>query len=238
MASKVTRRKPPASSDQGRGDARERILSTARVLFSEKGFHPTGIREIAARARVNSQLIYYYYGGKSGLRRAVLEVAAGQVHELLQSAMRSRGSASYRLHAFVVAWVRNTLTEAATIRMLFRVAQEGDPDVVAIVRERAGRNVALIRQMLQRGVDTGEFRANLDPRFAAASLAGMVLFLTTSGPVVLPALGLQRDSHIIDALARHTADLFLRGIAAPVGRLPLPVRAGGRVAKARPRSSR
>jgi AcrR family transcriptional regulator len=191
--------------------ARERILSTAKNLFSQQGFHPTSIRDIAAAAHVNSQLIYYYFGGKSGLRRAVLEDAADRVYALLQDARRLRGSSLERLRSFIVSWAEITLGEAQTIRMLFRLAQEGDPSVASLVRGRAKRNVDLIRELLRDGMDSGEFRSDVDPRLAAASVVGMVFFAATS-PVLLPATSLQGEPKLVQRFAEHTADMFLNGI--------------------------
>jgi AcrR family transcriptional regulator len=52
---------------------REAILRAAQKLFAEKGYTTTGVREIAAEARVNSALVRRYFGSKEGLLRAALE---------------------------------------------------------------------------------------------------------------------------------------------------------------------
>jgi AcrR family transcriptional regulator len=47
--------------------AKIRLLEVAILCFAEKGFDATGIREIAQKARANSALVHYYFGGKTGL---------------------------------------------------------------------------------------------------------------------------------------------------------------------------
>jgi len=47
--------------------SRERLLEAAILCFAEKGFDATGIREIAQRAKANSALVQYHFGGKTGL---------------------------------------------------------------------------------------------------------------------------------------------------------------------------
>lgn len=46
---------------------RTRLLEAAVLCFAEKGFDATGIRDIAQRAKANSALVQYHFGGKTGL---------------------------------------------------------------------------------------------------------------------------------------------------------------------------
>ena len=52
---------------------KERILDSALVEFALKGYEGATIRSIAKRAGVNLAMISYYFGGKEGLYRSVLE---------------------------------------------------------------------------------------------------------------------------------------------------------------------
>lgn len=58
----------------GQPDTREQILTSARDLFSEKGYEATSVRAIAAGASVDAALINHYFGSKEGLFRAALEL--------------------------------------------------------------------------------------------------------------------------------------------------------------------
>jgi TetR/AcrR family transcriptional regulator, regulator of cefoperazone and chloramphenicol sensitivity len=64
----------PASSKPLRGDgaeARSRLLDAALMLFADRGFSATSIRDIAHAAQMNVASISYYFGDKAGLYRAV-----------------------------------------------------------------------------------------------------------------------------------------------------------------------
>jgi AcrR family transcriptional regulator len=60
-----TSHKPAPKRDRARTEAA--ILDSARILFSKKGFDATTTKEIAAKAKINEQLIQRYFGGKEGL---------------------------------------------------------------------------------------------------------------------------------------------------------------------------
>lgn len=51
------------------------ILQVARAVFAEYGLSGSRIEEIAARTETSKRMIYYYFGDKEGLYRAVLEDA-------------------------------------------------------------------------------------------------------------------------------------------------------------------
>jgi AcrR family transcriptional regulator len=83
-------------------EARQRLLDAALVLFADKGYAKTSIREIALAAQVNIAAISYYFGDKAGLYRVVfmdprtnphlanviLEGAVGGLEPALQGLIR------------------------------------------------------------------------------------------------------------------------------------------------------
>ena len=61
--------RPPGTSD-----TRERILTSARELFSRNGIDKTSIRAIAADADVDPALVHHYYGTKTQLFAAAIHI--------------------------------------------------------------------------------------------------------------------------------------------------------------------
>jgi AcrR family transcriptional regulator len=52
--------------------ARSRILTAAALVFARKGYGAAGIREIAQQADVNISMISYYFGGKEGVLKEII----------------------------------------------------------------------------------------------------------------------------------------------------------------------
>jgi len=47
--------------------SKQKVIDAASLLFFQKGFHGTSVRDIAEEATVNVSLISYYFKGKQGL---------------------------------------------------------------------------------------------------------------------------------------------------------------------------
>jgi len=68
--------------------SKQRIFDAALSLFARKGYDAVGIREIAKAAKVNISMLNYYYGGKIGILKAIVNefyekyyTAVGAVYE-------------------------------------------------------------------------------------------------------------------------------------------------------------
>jgi TetR/AcrR family transcriptional regulator len=205
-------------------ETRNKILEAATALFAANGAAGTTIRQIAAAAGVNSQLIYYYFRDKHGLFRAALEAAASRVDALLAQATEVDGPPQERLAIFVSEWVKVTLAEAQTIRMLHRAILEGDETLAEEIQRHASGHAKRISSLIAEGIADGAFRADLDPRRAVASLVGMVQYLALAEPILFTSTKLKPSREEHEAMARHTADLFLRGVVVP-RRVNSPARA-------------
>jgi AcrR family transcriptional regulator len=72
LATKENRRRPGRPS--GTSDTRDRILASARELFSRNGIGKTSIRAIATDAGVDAALVHHYFGSKEQLFAAAINV--------------------------------------------------------------------------------------------------------------------------------------------------------------------
>ena len=63
--------------------SQQRLLETAKHTFAVNGYQATATRDIASAAKVNISAITYYFGGKLGLYRAVLQDIARRVMQEL-----------------------------------------------------------------------------------------------------------------------------------------------------------
>ncbi|WP_226376938.1 forespore capture DNA-binding protein RefZ [Oceanobacillus halotolerans] len=65
--------------------SKQKVLDAASVLFFQKGFHGTSVRDISEKASVNVSLISYYFKNKQGL----LEYAVTQYYEAYLEAIEN-----------------------------------------------------------------------------------------------------------------------------------------------------
>ena|SRR5690625_1832460 len=64
---------------------KQKVVDAATLLFFQKGFHGTSVRDIAERAMVNVSLISYYFNSKQGL----LEYAVTNYYEMYLKTMET-----------------------------------------------------------------------------------------------------------------------------------------------------
>ena len=79
----MTRPRP----NEPRGDlTRQKILSTATILFAKHGYEGVSTRALAEMAEVNQPAIQYHFGSKEGLYRAVIQMIADDLAERMRGA--------------------------------------------------------------------------------------------------------------------------------------------------------
>ena len=87
------------SSESTNGHRKQAIINAGISEFSDKGFAGARINTIARKAKVNKQLIYYYFDSKVGLYEAALghlitrwdeRMAAGDPHPSVSEAVKAQ----------------------------------------------------------------------------------------------------------------------------------------------------
>ena len=64
------------------------IIETAEILFAERGFDGTSVRDIADEAGVNVAMISYYFGSKEKLMEALFELRVGSVKSRVETLIK------------------------------------------------------------------------------------------------------------------------------------------------------
>lgn len=190
--------------------SRDKLIEVAVPLFAIKGYAAVSIREIAAAAGINSALISYHFGGKSGLYTAVLEKEFTRVRimidELKQSGMGPRECLRIyaerlgRLHSTSPYLLRLVTSELTTPTACFET----------VIKKRVSAIAEFLMGVIEEGMKIGEFRRDLDAGNIARALAGMINFYFISTPIVrgfMPDSENRTESYITQALA-----IFMEGL--------------------------
>lgn len=166
-----------------RKDARPgELLAAALELFVEKGFAATRAEEVAKRAGVSKGTLFLYFSSKEELFKAVVrENISGRFDEWSQELDAYEGNSAELLrYCITVWWERVGSTQAAGISKLMMSEAGNFPELAAFYQaEVIAPGNALIQRVLQRGIDSGEFRP-MDLNYGAYLVMAPFLFLAIS----------------------------------------------------------
>jgi AcrR family transcriptional regulator len=162
---RLTRRSPQKASRQGRRRKAERpqeILDAAFEEFAASGYAAARLEDVAKRGGIAKGTIYLYFKNKERLFRAVVRSLIHPVFEKLGAFVGSfSGSAEELLRELLsrhYAQVVRNEKARAILRLL--IAESGKfPQLSDIFhREIIDPGVAALRQVVEKGVASGEFR--------------------------------------------------------------------------------
>jgi TetR/AcrR family transcriptional regulator len=170
----------PQSRRGRRKEARPgELLDAALDLFVEKGFAATRAEEVAARAGVSKGTLFLYFPSKEELFKAVVrENISGRFREWAEEYEAFEGDSAEMLrYCMVTWWERLGATRASGITKLIISEARNFPEIAAFYqKEVIVPGHALVRQILQRGVDRGEFRVD-DMDYAVYTVIAPMIFL-------------------------------------------------------------
>lgn len=189
------------------------LLDAALDLFVEKGFAGTRAEEVAARAGVSKGTLFLYFQSKEELFKAVVrENISGRFKEWNEEFETFEGTAAEMLaYCMNVWWERVGATRASGITKLMMSEAGNFPEIAAFYQQEVIQpGQALIRRIMQRGIDRGEFRP-LDLDYAIYSVIAPMIFLIlakhSTGTCGDPSLPGNAEKYVTTQV-----DTILRGI--------------------------
>jgi AcrR family transcriptional regulator len=194
---------------------RRRILDAATVEFARFGLGGARVDRIAARARANKRMLYYYYGSKEDLFLAALEESYARIrsaehgldleHSDPREALRRLVDFTWRYFVdnpeFMTLLNSENLHKGRHVRRSRRV------------RELHSPLVDTLRGILQRGERAGLFRAGVDPVQLYISIAGEGYFYLSNRYTLSRIFDRDlMDPRALQARAQHNADMILNAL--------------------------
>src|SRR5438552_17091410 len=194
---------------------RKKLLTAARREFAASGLAGARVDEIAARAGVNKQLVYHYFGDKDALYLAVLE----WVYEEIRAQERK-----LNLEGLPPQQAIKRLIEASFDHLA------AHPDFIVLLNDenrggarhvRGSRRlpamhsplVSMVSKILREGVRTGAFRRGLNPVQLYISIAGGSYFYFSNTPPLSAIFGTDLSSQAQRReRRRHVVDLVMHSL--------------------------
>jgi AcrR family transcriptional regulator len=193
-----------------RSEARARqILSCAKRVFAERGFHAANVSHICAAAGIGRGTLYLYFANKHAVLTAILRESLDRVRALMERQAQQtsfpppekvkRSAAIGVFEAQLREVLEVVFDDDDTLRILLREAVGLDVDVERILGEIDATFISIVERGIREGAAAGFIR-ELDAHIAATMVVGAVEKLALTA--------LRSDQPIdLDFLCREAARL-------------------------------
>lgn len=188
-----------------RKSRQDELYAAAARLFATKGYHATRVQDIADELGMLKGSLYYYFSSKEDL---LVKITEGRIEELLEAiqAIVATGYPPRQKVALAIDEHLRFFQQHVHIYTIFVKEQLAD------INKRTANNARkmnrayqqLWREMLEEGIDTGDFRPDIDSELIMRAILGLCNYTWTWYD---PAGRVQ-----IRELARIFTDLILSGI--------------------------
>ena len=204
---KLQRRDPAAT--------RMKLLTAARREFAQNGLAGARVDEIAARAGVNKQLVYHYFGDKDALYLDVLE----WVYEEKRTQERKLNLEGLPPERAIKKLIQSSFDHLAAhpdFIVLLNDENRGGAGHVRNSRKLEAMHsplVSMVSNILADGVRSGVFRKGIDAVHLYISIAGLSYFFFSNTPTLSAIFGKDLSSPAARrARRRHVVDLVMQSL--------------------------
>jgi AcrR family transcriptional regulator len=162
-------------------NTRDRILSSAKRLFEQKGYYETSMDDIVRSSHLSKGAIYGYFDSKESLFESLHDREFGTMIERAEVVVAGEGSASSKLERVAdIYFLSKDEPSREQCRMAFQfsAASLQMKPVHGRLEDQRLRIHSLLASILKEGVRSGEFRKGIDTESIASLLVATVKGLT------------------------------------------------------------
>lgn len=149
-------------------------MEAAEKLFAEQGFAGTSVRDIAETAHVNLAMISYYFGSKEKLMEAMFQHRGSDFKIQLENILQNKNlSPMQKMEWLIDDYIERIFKKKSFHKILAREQMVNSSGAIAEqIYQLKQKNYALIKQLIQEGQKSGDFKKNIDSSFLMMTLTG------------------------------------------------------------------
>ncbi|MBF6225352.1 TetR/AcrR family transcriptional regulator [Nocardia abscessus] len=172
--------KPSTRAERRKAELRQEIIDTAFVCFAEKGYHATGIADIAGHLGIGHGTFYRYFSNKRDIIDHVIDDLAARIIAALGTENAPDAATTLDEYRAQIDRIGTALTEILladrrVAQLLLFHATGIDDELTERLYGLLDTADALTAGYLDHGVELGYLRADLDTRNTARAVTGMLI---------------------------------------------------------------
>jgi AcrR family transcriptional regulator len=164
------------AGERAKLERRRQIMTAAKHVFSEAGYHGASIHAIIERAQIARGTFYLYFESKAAVFDAILDQAMselrGRIHRI-EVEDKSAPPPQVQLREQVVGTLEFILSDRPLATLLLSAGHTPDAEAAERLDQFYGEIRDLLRRAMESGMEIGLLR-KVDPPLAAAAMLGMI----------------------------------------------------------------
>src|ERR1700683_4276834 len=177
-----TLRRPAGPPIRNR-ETRAAILTAAGGIFAKSGMAGARVDAIAAVARVNKALLYYYFESKERLYEAVVEDHFSECNRQALEVLNASGSARAVLLRYMSLHLDFISARHQSAPLFQQLTMTGGKFLERLVRRYFAPRGEALGKLIERGIRSGEFR-RVDRFHASMSIVSLIVFYFSAARVL------------------------------------------------------
>ena len=188
-------------------ESQEALLDSATQVFSEHGFAGARVDSIARLAKVNKAMIYYHFGSKRDLYRAVLLRLFQGVLDEVERVGRNEADPRRRLILFYAGVARIFSERPALPQIMLREVLSGGAAIDPETTKTLSGILAFVVRAVEQGVREGVIRPTHPLIVHLSALAPLLLFFASQPfrakvlPNAAPGIPMPTPEQMLEHLA-------------------------------------
>ena len=201
--------------EKERENRRSAILKAARKLFFDRGFKSVTVDNIAAKAEVSKGSVYLYFKSKEEIYTQILindNIAAFE--DLKNKFSAKEAPAAELLLGFADNYINYFLNDNELFRILMTFMLHADDMILtdeqnSQLLQTTNDNIHFVSEILQKGVDSGEFSPTINIRQAQNAIWGLLngvisLYLFVGNPA--------KRAETIHSTVKNSFNIIIKGL--------------------------
>jgi AcrR family transcriptional regulator len=189
-------------------ETREAILRAGLTAFARSGYAGASVQDIIGATEFSKPTLYYYFGSKAGIFKALLDRAYDECYCRMAAAAARHETLEAQLVEVLASVFEFVRQERELTRLVFATSFAAPAELPKKARneERKRRNLDLLESLIKRALKRGELDSEFTSKELAFGIHGALVFRVM--------LQLTLDEGSLDRrTARRIVQLFLKGAA-------------------------
>jgi len=167
------------AKNNSKENTRDRIINSAKTLFSEQGYQKTTIVDISKQAGLSEAALYEYFQGKEDLLLTIPDLWVSELLRDLDEQLFGIQGAVNKLRKYLWWYLRRVEQAPLDAKIVYLFLKTNANFLSTDVYANVKKFYSYIVDIFEEGRKSGEMRSDLDPRIARDIFVGTMDHIIT-----------------------------------------------------------